>query len=122
MSNDLKKIEMYQCRWCSKVFYTTKHNCKFSIHKKNCFSCMHLIGIKETINSNYAEFGDFKEKTLLCDAGHDTPMIELSNKKWDLNCSSWCCIQDYEGKSTFLYRMLQANLSRDDNMGMKGDK
>lgn len=117
---DFKGLKMYQCNYCSKVFYTTsRHRCKFKPEFRNCFSCMNCSGVIEKVqefaaDEEYFPFGEeekdgeiktYTDKYTKCKCGDEQNIADLAKNKWKLNCPQWNEIPDYVGKNTYSKRI-----------------
>lgn len=107
--NQFEEIKMYRCKYCGKEFHTdSRHRCKFNPEYHNCFSCKHCIEIEDRtkkINTNQSiedYFDPEISKRVVCQCGFYHTLLELSRKRWGLNCRSWECMDEYEGKITYL--------------------
>ena len=101
MTQDFKKIDMYQCTWCGKIFRTDRlHRCKFRPSYKNCFSCTHCKGVIV----DRAEEG-YTDKTINCEEGLHTSILTIAQKQWELSCPKWQIMEDYKGRQTYAMRV-----------------
>lgn len=110
-NDEFEKISMYKCKWCGKIFRSTRHKCMFNPSMKNCFSCKYCKGfdsfegqradpesgwswelepyrmfaceLEKTINTDYADF----------DSLHD--------RKWIGNCPYYEIRDSYNGKQSY---------------------
>lgn len=84
----MKKIEVYECEFCKKLFRTpNKHNCKFNPKLKNCFTCKNFIRWEET--ECYFP-GCYEIPYPDCEVGCDGWDIdEIKNVNYNMQCEKW---------------------------------
>ncbi|WP_343348608.1 hypothetical protein [Terrisporobacter petrolearius] len=84
----MKKIEVYECEFCKKLFRTpNKHNCKFNPKLKNCFTCKNFKSWSET-EYDY-RFG-YEAPYPDCKVGCDNWDIdEIKNVNYNMQCEKW---------------------------------
>lgn len=118
-NEDFKKIEMYECRWCQKVFRSIRHKCMFNPKNRNCFSCKHCTGF-ETFNGQEAEPGTGWQweiepyKTFLCDLEESVDeeygdFYKLYDRNWEGNCPHYELSDNYNGKKSYAELMNRKN-------------
>lgn len=110
MDKHFTEIKMYQCNYCGKVFFTNRrHKCKYNPFCKNCFSCKHCVSIEVCNLENENALGDTCEKVIDCENGIYVKVQDLSRKRWNLNCESWICMDNYSGKDTYVENVVWGN-------------
>lgn len=121
-NEDFKKIEMYECRWCKKVFRSMRHKCMFSPKNRNCFSCKHCTGFDTFTGqeSDYPTTGYRWEiapyRTFLCDMQETDIEIysdfdKLYDRKWKGNCPYYELRDGYKGKESYSELFAEPELS-----------
>lgn len=108
VDNKFKIVVMYKCRWCEKIFRSTRHKCMYNPENKNCFSCKYCTGFDD-FKGQYGEYGrcelePYKEFTCSLEETVDTgytDFYELHNKKWIGNCPHWEMRDRYAGKKSY---------------------
>lgn len=101
-------VQMYRCKWCEKIFHSTKHKCMYNPQNKNCFSCKHCTGF-DSFDGQYGEYGRCEiepYKVFTCDLEEtvDTGYADfygLVNRKWVGNCPYWELRDGYVGKKSY---------------------
>lgn len=112
----MEAVTRYRCRYCDKLFISNRHNCKFDPGLSGCFTCQHLVSIKENIVEN-EEYGEIKEKVIICDIEKPVSMVTLADMKWALRCESWEELENYQGKDSFLNHLRQCRLKSSNEKG-----
>lgn len=112
---EFTKVERYKCKWCGKEFITTKHHCKFSPKRKNCFSCKHCKGFDKGhgvfYNHGSLGFEDYEERYFICDKDNDISLEWLWHFHWDSVCDDYETMDDYKGKSSYAKVLRKQELS-----------
>lgn len=110
-NKDFKKIEMYECQWCKKVFRSMRHKCMFNPANLNCFSCKHCTGF-ETFEGQRADpetgftwelepYKIFKcELEEMIDEDYGD-FDKLHDRNWKGNCPNYELRDDYKGKESY---------------------
>ena len=106
---DFKRIDMYQCTWCGKIFRTNdRHRCKFRPSFENCFSCANCTGVDAAAR----RIGDYPDKAMKCAVREDMPIRIIAGKNWELHCPLWKLAEDYKGKETYVEKNVVPNMRR----------
>lgn len=109
MNNDFKKIKMYQCKWCRKIFKTdSRHKCMYNPKNRNCFSCMHCTGF-DSFEGQYGDYGRCELSPYQCfecdleeTIDTDYPDFhQLHNRNWIGNCPYYKIKDGYKGKESY---------------------
>ena len=109
MTQDFKRIDMYQCTWCGKLFHTDRlHRCKFRPSYKNCFSCTHCKGVRMEMTKD----GHYTDKKIICEEGIPVSILTIAQKQWDLACPKWQIMPDYAGRKTYAERIITEKRTR----------
>lgn len=84
----MKKIEVYECEFCKKLFRTqNRHNCKFNPKLRNCFTCKNFEGWSEgEYMENYEYDAPYPECSAECD---DWDIDEIKNVNYNMQCEKW---------------------------------
>ena len=108
---DFKKIEMYECRWCKKVFRSMRHKCKFNPANRNCFLCKHCTGFddfggQEADQETGWQWELEPYKVFMCELEEvsDNDYIDfykLYNRNWKGNCPYYELKDGYKGKESY---------------------
>jgi len=88
----MKKIEVYECEYCKKLFRTpNRHDCKFNPAKRNCFSCGNLKGWLESVDGVDTGMGILRDPNFPdCEAGIDGWDIEdIKSVNYNMQCEGW---------------------------------
>lgn len=101
-------VQIYKCRWCEKIFRSTRHKCMYNPKNKNCFSCKHCTGF-DRFEGQYGEYGRCEiepYKKFVCDLDEtvDTGYADfygLVDIKWLGNCPYWKLKDGYVGKKSY---------------------
>lgn len=105
MSREMKKVTVYKCKWCGRMFKTPNlHQCKFDPDLKNCMSCKHNAGCRP---GEYEE-GEFIPPRIICpfhpaddDGGGNN---EFPMAKENAQCPHHELLEGYKGSKSFAAR------------------
>lgn len=95
MNDDFITKVKYECKYCHKLFATTKHDCKWNPKKKNCLTCKHCIGFDkgkgDIYDSETLGFLEHQSSYFLCDEGlGDFGELELIHgNNWNGFCDGY---------------------------------
>ena len=103
---NFKRIDMYKCVWCGKLFRTTnRHHCKFRPSYENCFSCEYCTGVAKRARDVQDE-DDYPDKIMTCSVKEGVPIRVIAEKDWQLHCPKWKLAADYQGKQSYIRRTM----------------
>lgn len=100
----------YECKYCHKLFNTTKHDCKWNPNKRNCLTCKHCIGFEQgegdIYDSSTLGFIEHQSSYFLCEKDlHDFAELEAIHED---NWNGYC--EDYEQSDCDNFRKRYAEI------------
>ena len=88
----MKPLTVYECEYCKKLFRTpNRHHCKFNPALKNCFTCKHCKGWKESTDSIDVGIGFLYGPNYPdCGAGWDGwDITAIQQVGYNMQCEGW---------------------------------
>ena len=94
MTDDFVMKIKYECKYCHKLFATTKHECKWNPCKKNRLTCKHCVGFDkgrgDIYHSSTLGFLDHESSYFRCDIESDCNELEVMHSdKWEGYCDKY---------------------------------
>lgn len=97
IQGEYETLTRYKCKWCKKIFATTRHNCKFSPSKGNCMSCKHCIGFERARGGEEIE----EPACFICEVNDYKDVDDLYLNNWQADCDDYELMDDYEGSISY---------------------
>lgn len=96
MSDDFIVKTKYECKYCHKLFATTKHECKWNPSKKNCLTCKHCVGLDkgkgDIFDNDTLGFIEHQSSYFMCDKGDMSDFAEMEviyQNHWNGYCEGY---------------------------------